>query len=113
MATRSIPKAQWETYFDNISKHLKANQAELEVAAMNIGDQLEAEWVPLYGISYDPKDNVIEFVLEGMDHLIRRPREVYVDDDVEGLHSIEVITEDGVRHIARLKEVLKLSSQQI
>lgn len=113
MATRAISKSQWETYFDSISKHLKANRAELEVAAINLGDQIEAEWVPLYGISYDPKDEVIEFVLEGMDHLVHRPKEVYVDDDVEGLRSIEVIDGTGVRHIARLKEVVKLPPLEV
>jgi hypothetical protein len=40
--------------------------------------------------------------------LVHKPKEVYVDDDIEGLHSIEVVDGDGVRHIARLKEVLKL-----
>ncbi|MCX8048379.1 MAG: DUF5335 domain-containing protein [Methylohalobius sp.] len=113
MSTRSLPKSQWETYFDSISKHLKVNRAELEVAAMNLGDQFEAEWVPLYGISYDPKDDVIEFVFEGMDHLVHRPREVYVEDGIQGLHSIEVIDSDGVRHIARLKEALKLTPPQV
>jgi hypothetical protein len=108
MAIHAVPKSQWESYFDHLSKHLKANQAEIEVAAMNLGDQIETEWTPLYGISYDPKDEVIEFVLEGVDHLVHKPKEVYVDDDIEGLHSIEVVDGDGVRHIARLKEVLKL-----
>lgn len=108
MAIHTLPKSQWENYFDNLSKHLKASQAELEVAALNLGDQLESEWVPFYGISYDPKDDVIEFVLEGVDHLVRRPQEVYVDDDVKGLHSIEVVDSEGVRHIAKLKEALQL-----
>jgi hypothetical protein len=108
MAIHAVPKSQWESYFDHLSKHLKANQAEIEVAAMNLGDQIETEWTPLYGISYDPKDEVIEFVLEGVDHLVHKPKEVYVDDDIEGLHSIEVVDSDGVRHIAKLKEVLKL-----
>lgn len=108
MAIHTVPKSQWETYFDNISKHLRASQVEIEVAAINLGDQIEAEWVPFYGISYDPKDDVIEFVLEGVDHLVRRPKEVYVDDGIEGLRSIEVVDGDGVRHIAKFKEVMKL-----
>ncbi|GAB6067325.1 DUF5335 family protein [Methylothermus subterraneus] len=108
MAIHAVPKSQWETYFANLSKHLKASQAELEVAAMNLGDQLEAEWLPFYGVSYDPKDDIIEFTLQDVDHLVRRPQEVYVDDDVEGLHSIEVVDGDGVRHLAKLKEALKL-----
>lgn len=108
MTIRAVPKSQWETYFDSISKHLRANRAELEVAAINLGDQIGAEWVPFYGVSYDPKDDIIEFILEGIDHLAHRPKEVYVDEDIGGLRSIEVIDGDGVRHIAKLKEVVKL-----
>ncbi|BCX80877.1 hypothetical protein MIT9_P0455 [Methylomarinovum caldicuralii] len=108
MATRALPKSEWEAYFDHVSKHLKAETAEIEVASINLGDQIEAEWVPFYGVSYDPKDDVIEFVLEGVDHLVPHPKEVYVDDSIEGLRSIKVVGADGVRHIAKLKEVLKL-----
>lgn len=108
MATRSLPKPQWESYFDQLSKHLKASQAEIEVVAMNLGDQIEGEWVPFYGISYDPKDDVIEYLLEGLDHLVPHPQQVLVDEEAEGLKSIEVVDRDGVRHIAKLKEVLKL-----
>ncbi len=50
----------------------------------------------------------MNFVLEGVDHLVRRPKEVYVDDGIEGLRSIEVVDGDGVRHIAKFKEVMKL-----
>ncbi len=108
MATRSLAKSQWETYFDQVAKHLKVSQAEIEVVGMNLGDQVEGEWVPFYGISYDPKDDVVEFVLEGVDHLVHHSEEVYIDEDIEGLRSIEVVGSDGIRHIAKLKEILKL-----
>ncbi len=108
MATHELPKSQWESYFDRVSKHLKASQTEIEVVGMNLGDQVEGEWILFYGISYDPKDDVVEYLLEGLDHLVRHPKQVLVDDDVEGLKSIEVVDRDGVRHIAKLKEVLKL-----
>jgi hypothetical protein len=35
----------------------------------------------LLGISYDPKDDIIEIALEGVDHLIPKPREVYVEEN--------------------------------
>ncbi len=108
MATRELPKSQWEAYFDRVAAHLKAVQAEIEVASMNLGDQIEAEWVPFYGVSYDPKDDLVEFVLEGVDHLVRHPAQVLVEDSAEGLSSIEIIDSEGVRHIAKFKEVLKL-----
>ncbi|HHJ40528.1 MAG: hypothetical protein AXA67_10365 [Methylothermaceae bacteria B42] len=108
MATRELPKSQWETYFDHVSAHLKAVQAEIEVASMNLGDQIEAEWVPFYGVSYDPKDDLVEFILEGVDHLVPHPGKILVEDGPEGLHNIEVIDSEGIRHIAKFKEALKL-----
>jgi len=108
MATRSLPKTQWESYFDRLARHLKASQAEIEVVGMNLGDQLEGEWVPFYGISYDPRSDVIEMVLEGVEHLVTKPSEVIVDEGVEGLDSIEILASDGVRHVAKFKKALKL-----
>ena len=40
---------------------------EIEIASLSICDQIEAEWLPLLGIVYDPKDDIIEVALEGLD----------------------------------------------
>src|ERR1700716_2179183 len=37
-----------------VSKVLPAKQAEIEVASLKLGDQVEAEWLPLLGLAYDP-----------------------------------------------------------
>ncbi len=109
MATRELSKSEWQSYFDNISKQLKATaQAEIEVASMNLGDQIEAEWVAFYGITYDPKDDLVEFVLEGLDHLIKQPSQIFVDENDDGLCSVEIVDSEEIKHIARFKEVLKL-----
>jgi hypothetical protein len=55
MATVKLDKGAWHAYFDRISKLAVGKQAEIEVASLNLGDQIEAEWVPLLGITYDPK----------------------------------------------------------
>ncbi len=107
MATRELPKSEWQSYFDNVSKQLKAAQAELEVASMDLGDQIETEWVSFYGITYDPKDDLVEFVLEGLDHLIRNPKQIFVDEGSEGLSSVEIVDSDNFKHIAILKQALK------
>jgi hypothetical protein len=108
MATVKLEKEAWQTYFDRISKLVVGKQAEIEVAALSIGDQIEAEWVPLLGISYDPKDDLVEVLLEGLDHLIRHPRDIYVDQGPAGLASMEVIGADDVREIIRLRDPLML-----
>ena len=107
MATK-LEKSQWQIYFDRISKILTGKRAEIEVASLKLGDQIEAEWLPLLGITYDPKDDIIEIALEGVDHLIPKPREVYVEQEGLELSSLEIVDAEGVRQIVFLKDPLML-----
>lgn len=108
MATSTLEKAAWQPYFDNISKTLAGKQAEIEIASLKLGDQIEAEWVPLLGIVYDPDSDLVEIRLEGVDHMIRHPKEIYVDRGPLGLSSMEVIDADDVRQIIKLRDPLML-----
>jgi hypothetical protein len=36
-----------------LSQGLVGAQAEIEVASLDLGDQIEAEWLPLLGITYE------------------------------------------------------------
>jgi hypothetical protein len=109
MATVKLDKAAWQKYFDQMSKtQLVGKQVEIEVTSLKLGDQIEQEWIPLLGISYDPKDDLIEILVEGLDHFIRRPRDVWVDHGPSGLASMEVINGDDERQIIRLREPLML-----
>ena len=60
------------------------------------------------GITYDPKGDLIEILVKGLDRLIPKPREVWVDHGAIGLVSIEVVDADAVRQIIRLREPLML-----
>ncbi|QOL50282.1 DUF5335 domain-containing protein [Massilia litorea] len=109
MATAKLDKAAWQKTFDQMSKSLLVGkQVEIEVIGLDIGDQIEQEWIQLLGISYDPKDDLIEILVEGLDHLIPKPREVWLDHGATGLASMEVIQDDEVRQIIRLREPLML-----
>jgi len=105
---RKLEKAQWRSYFDILSNLLEATEAEIEIASLDLGDQVQAKWLPLIGIAYDPEDDVVEVALEGLDHLIYRPREVYLDDEVGGLTSLQIVDADGARQIVKLKDKLLL-----
>ena len=105
---RQLEKSQWRAYFDRMSKALVGKRAEIEIASLKLGDQIEAEWLPLLGISYDPKNDVIEIALEGVDHLIHQPREVYVEQNGLELSSLEVIDAEGVRQIVVLRDPMML-----
>jgi hypothetical protein len=108
MTSRKLDKKEWRSFLDGMSKVLEGEQAEIEVVSLALGDQIEAEWLPFLGITYDPKDDVVEIALEGVDHLIEHPREIYVDDNVNGIVSLEVVDAEGARQIVKLREPLAL-----
>ena len=109
MSVRKLDKKEWKPFFDRISKVMEGKQAEIEVASLKLGDQVEAEWPPLLGFAYDPKDDVLEVALEGVDHLIPKPREIYVDGGPVELNGLEVVDAEGVKQIVKLRDPLMLS----
>ena len=110
MAVQKIDKPEWRAFFDWLSQGLLGARAEIEVASLDLGDQIEAEWLPLLGITYDDKDDVLEIALEGVDHLIYGPREVWADPSVGEMMSFEVIDDRGVSQIIKLRQPLMLPS---
>jgi hypothetical protein len=108
MASRKIEQQQWHAFFERMTRSLVGKRAEVEVDSLDIGSQIEAEWLPVLGIVYDHRDDVLEIALEGLDHLISRPREIYVDEDVIGLKSLLIVDADGVRQIVKLRDPLML-----
>jgi hypothetical protein len=108
MAISKLEKPKWHAYFDNMSKVLDGKRVEIEVDALSIGSQIEAEWLPLLGITYDPKNDLVEVALEGVDYMIRKPRDVFVDQTAVDLSSVEVIDNDDFRYIIKLRDPLML-----
>jgi hypothetical protein len=99
-----IDRADWRSYLDEVSKGLAGRRAEVEIMSLRLGSQIQAEWIRLIGITYDPKDDVLEVALEGLDHLIRRPAELHVQEGRTGLESLSVLDGDGNRQIVRLRQ---------
>jgi hypothetical protein len=110
--SRKIPRSGWQSYFDAMSKVMDGKQAELEVESLGLGDQIETEWVALDGIVYDPKDDLVEMVLEDLDHMIHKPREIWVDEVGTTLESLEVIDDEGTQHILKLRAPLMLPAPE-
>lgn len=108
MAILKIDKQNWHDYFDRMSKVLVGKNAELEVDALEIGSQIQAEWVPLIGIVYDPRADILAVMVEGFDHMIRRPQTVFADMTGSALTSIEAIDADQAHHIVKLRDPLML-----
>ena len=106
MSTQRIEKDRLKDYFDHFSMIMPAELIEIEVAGLDLGDQVEADWVPLSGISYDPKNDVVVVDLNDgqVQHSIRAPVEVEVEEEDEGIRSIGIRCGEGHLHVLRLKE---------
>lgn len=105
---RIVPKAEWASFFDRMSKVLLGKRAEIEVATLDLGDQIVAKWVPLIGIMYDSKDDLLDVALDRANHLIRHPREIVADESATGLERVAVVDADGARQIVNLKTPIML-----
>jgi hypothetical protein len=104
----TVPRSEWATLFSRMSQALLGKRAEIEVASLELGDQIVAEWIPILGITYDSKNDLLDVALDRMDHLIRHPREVVVDQGATGVSSIAVVDADGTRQIVKLKDPMML-----
>ncbi len=110
MAMRELRRGEWRRYCDAVSRGVVGRSAELDVVALDLGDRVEAKWLPLLGIVYDPRADVIEIALEGVGHSIRQPREVHVEETERGLVALDIVAADETTQIVRLREPLLLPS---
>jgi hypothetical protein len=91
-----------------MSQALLGKLAEIEVASMDLGDNIVAEWVPMIGITYDSRDDLLDVALDRANHLIRHPKEILVEEDENGLKSVAVLDSDDTRQIVNLRTPLML-----
>jgi len=48
-----VPKAEWPQYLNRVSRGLTGLRAEIEVASLELGDQIEAQYLPVTGVFPD------------------------------------------------------------
>ncbi|HEU4617960.1 MAG TPA: DUF5335 family protein [Gammaproteobacteria bacterium] len=110
MASKSarLNKHACKAYFDELTKQLEGKEAYIEVGSLSLGNQVESEWTRLLGIAYDPKSDLVEIDLEGLDHLIEHPKDIRVGYDHSGVQAIEIVDADDAKQIVRLREPLQL-----
>lgn len=98
-----IDKTDWMDFFDGFSKSHEGDEAQLHIIGRAYGNQEEAAWMPLAGISYDPHHNQLFISVGGMTsrypahltHTIDGPRQVHVTYNAEGeVSSMIIVTPD-------------------
>jgi hypothetical protein len=108
MPTRALVRADWRRYCDRVSKAIAGKRVELDVASLELGDQIEARWLPLLGVVFDPRSDVLEIALEGIGHSIVSPRKILLEETERGLVAIEIVGADDTVDTLRLREPLCL-----
>jgi hypothetical protein len=111
-----VPASEWRPFFDQLSKGLLGKWVEIEVASLDLGDQVTAEWIPMFGITYDSKDDLLDVALDRLDHLIWHPKEIVVEEGPTGVMSVAVVDKEGVRQVVKMREPFMLpppSTQEV
>ncbi len=107
MAIRTLPRDDWKDYFDTASSRHYASgstkYASVRVLSIEDGDQPLTEWAPLLGLTYEPKNHLLEIQMDGLDHLVAHPETIYVDEDGASLAKFEVVRADGAKEIVELR----------
>lgn len=107
MQTTRIPDDQLQAHFDRFTKQFllgeSTTSADVEILAPDWGDQFAFEGAQLRGITYDPKEKAIEFALEGGEHRVPTPKEVWTVEDADGfINTIEIVRDDSTREVVQV-----------
>lgn len=108
MATRKLEPSEWKSYMDRVSRHLPSTRAEIHVMGLDLGDQVEADSIPLVGITYDAADGELLITSDSIEHAIADPKEIYVEEEEGSLKAIQVVDADGHEQVIALHRALNL-----
>lgn len=106
MKNRSINKNERKAFFDSLGRMVQGELVEIEVASLDVGEQIEEEWARLDGLTYDWKEDILYVNTPAFEHSIVKPEEVIVVQDDMSINSVFVKDADG--HVQSLKFRLPL-----
>ena len=105
---QKLNRTQLRELLDRVNKQLKDQPVQVDVASLQLGDQIQAEWILLLGLRYDTEDDAVEIILEGIDVTISKPREIHFDGVGSQWDALDILDAEGVQHIVELKDPLLL-----
>jgi hypothetical protein len=104
---RKLRKIEWRPYLDRVGRAVLGKRAAIEIRSPEFSNEVEAEWLPLLGISYDSKKDILEVAVTGLKHMVRKPQHMVVEESGDQLATLEIIDENGLSQIVRLREELE------
>ncbi|GAA4257613.1 DUF5335 family protein [Azospirillum formosense] len=102
MTTTRLEEQEWHRYFSAAKNILYGRLASVQVVGADVGAQRVADRVSLLGVTFDPKGHLLDVALDGLNHLIQNPREIYVDEAPSGAIAMDVVDADGRKHIIQI-----------
>ena len=108
MSTHELARSEWRRYCDRLSKHVAGRRVELDIASLELGDHVEARWLPLLGVVFDARGDVLEVALDGVGHSILAPREIHLEHTDRGLVSLSIVSANDTVETLRFREPLEL-----
>ncbi|NLS07532.1 DUF5335 family protein [Rhizobium sp. P32RR-XVIII] len=102
MASKTLPPAEWHPYVARLSETIRGKQVRIEVVGPALGVQVLVRSSSILGITYEPKRNTLEILLDGLDHLIEKPKAISVQEDDGVLFALEIVDRDDQHQILTL-----------
>ncbi len=100
-----IPPASWQESLESLTKEHEGDVVTIEVLALDLGDEYEAEKVPFAYIEYDRHDDAVNVAVGGRDgrypvvlrHTVEHPQSVILSTSGPDEEStVDVTAADGV-----------------
>lgn len=104
--SEEIPPSSWFEWLESLTKQHQGDAVTIQVLALDLGDEYEAEKVPFAYIEYDRHDDALNVAVGGRDgrypvvlrHTVEHPKHIVVSPSAPGEEStVEVTAADGVQ----------------
>ena len=108
MGIQKFERSKWTDVCAAVSVALLGKRAEIEVVSLSDGLLIEAQWLPVIGIAFDPVNDSMRIMLDGVDHFVFQPREMYLDFGLGGVQSLGILDNENAWQIVLLRDPLML-----
>jgi hypothetical protein len=103
--SEEIPPASWHESLESLTKQHEGDVVTVQVLALDLGDEYEAEKVPFAYIEYDAHDDAVNVAVGGRDgrypvvlrHTVEHPKRVVSTPASGDESTLDVIAADGVQ----------------
>jgi Family of unknown function (DUF5335) len=110
MGIRRLERWEWCHFCAFASRYVIGRRADIELLSFRFGRRVPVQQMPVLGLNYDPRRDIIKILLAAADHQIHRPREMHVDLRPICLANFTVIDADGTQEIIVLHEPVLLAA---